>query len=532
MLLKRSEDGKGEYYQLIDNKIKSINYLKKIIRLPYSLFQYLIKAPIAYFLVEPLFQKDEEKNTTVLEKKVKYPDPMLKDGNEIVILNVVPRKNYLHRLWRKLVFNFFSILANAPILKILFRQKLKFTPVYVPSHLDKIIREVDLLITPVKEDAKIWCCNQIQFKGLEFLTTDERNYFFDRLQAKYHYNFKTNKNNYNFYTLQTITGQTLDSVEVRGPTVMDQAISERKFIVYCLFRRQNFQDWIPQYRYYADELNATIVGFNYRGNGLSKGFLFDPHDMHDDIIAQVDRLIAIGTKPENIGLMGECFGANIAIQAAASLHERGDKVKLFTGRSFRSLPLLFLGQIEPSKEAPPLHPKTLVQKFISFIVRFIFVPFLRFMKWDMEADQAFLSIPPKDRDFFTVRSQKDPIDNARFKDDMVINHRTASTYSLVKKEQQRILEKQSHGEPITENENEWLKDNLKSHQVYVSPELRQDAKITDGHASHFRYLIQTHPERKDFPVDARDYAIGFFRKAGFASPDKLNQENLYNVSYG
>ena len=511
--LKRSDNNQGEFYYL---KYPSANWpLKKLfffLKLPVRVFQYTIGRPITYFLLNPFFRKMEH-NKTVLTQNKKYPDPMLKETQDIVILNVIPETHFLLRVLFNWIYHLKEFFFRAPFLSLLFADKPQKRYKLYPNHLDQVIEQVGALLNPTAGEKK-WTPDQIHFKGLERLSPTKRVQFFNTLKSDHGYNFEQNAKQYNFFTLQTNTGGRLDSLEVRGPTVTQQPIEKRTFIISCLPRSNNYHDWIKQHRFFADELDTTVVAFNYRGIGLSKGIVINQDDMRDDAASQVHRLIAMGANPANIAIMGECLGANIATRTAADLHAEGYPIKLFNARSFRSLPAILLARVAPAKNASPLLPLTWLQKAMALTIKYIVVPLTYLVGWDLSVDEAFKSIPPKDRGFLTVRSKKDATTHQRYIDDTMIPHQTASIYSLVKEEQNRCLEKQRRHEHLTVAEQDLLNDSIKSHQFFVSPVVRENASKTDGHTCPLRYLAPTRPIQEIAAPDGREYTLGFFKRVG------------------
>lgn len=511
--IKLTRSSNAEFYRLnylSENPIRKI--LVNCLKLPFRAFQYLIGRPLTHLILNPLFRK-MEKNKTVLKQNIKYPDPMLNAHQDIVILNVIPETSFIRRILTNWLYQIKEFFILSPLISLLLSKIYKKSNLINSDHLDSIIQQVDKLMTPPAGEDK-WKPEQIHFKGLEHLPTATRTEFFNTLTKRYKYNFEQNNQQYNFFTLKTNIGGQLDSLEIKGPSVIKQPIENRTFIVHCLPRSNNYHDWIRQHRFFAEELNTTLVAFNYRGIGQSKGLVINQNDMIDDATAQVHRLIALGVKPENIALIGECLGANIATKSAANLHKNGSPIKLFNARSFRSLPSILLARIRPPKNTSPLHPFTLIQKITALVIKYIIVPLTYIIGWDLSVDQAFKSIPPNDRGFLAVRSKKDKVTHQRYVDDTMIPHQQASIYSLVKEEQNRCMEKQKNGEFLSEMEEMLLNDNIKSHQFFVSPVLRDDAATTDGHTCPLRYLAPTHPNNTIAAPDAREYTLGFFKSVG------------------
>lgn len=517
--LVQSDNFQDEYYILKRPNEKKQNKLLWLAMLPIRLFQFLIKAPLAYFILNPLI-RNVENEKLVLTNQKKFLDAVLTDEQDVVVLNVVPVSNVLQRFWTNWIHSIKLTLARAPVLNHFFSIKQHLQKQYYPKHLDKIIAEVDKFLCPSDLSEKCWLPNQIQFKGLEYLLPYERKYFFEMLMTKHGYDFESNLRLYNFFTLVTDTGEKLDSVEVRGVNIADD-ISKRTFIISCLPYGNKYQDWINQHRYFADDVNTTVIAFNYRGKGLSKGYVFDQNDLVNDAYNQAARLIAMGANPKNIALMGECLAATIATKAAAKLHQEGYPVNLCNLRGFRTMSSLILGILTPDKNSSPLHPVSLLKKLVFYFAKFILSPLLHIVNWNLSSEEEFKSIPAECREYLTVHSKKDPITNKRAVDDPYISHRVASIYSLVKEEQNRLKDKRDKGQPLSKSEQLWLNDNRKLHQFHVSPVLRESAHKVNGHTCHLRYLAPTQWKQSVVP-DGREYVLGFFKQIWFKN--KVNED--------
>lgn len=510
----RSENGNGEFYYLVSPKKSVLDHiwgtLKYVLKLPIRFFQLALGRLLSYLIINPLFRK-QEKSETILVQNKKYPDPMLSEATDIVVLNVIPEISIAKRIFFNWWYHIMHFALRTPILSWLHKDTPTVNDYSVDSHLDAIVSKVKQLIS--SKEGNTLSCEKIHFKGLEFLSAEQRQAFFKKLQLETGHDFTTHKQYYNFFTLQTMSGAKLDSVEVHGDGVTaSQSIESRKFIINCLPRSNNYHDWLKQSRFFANELNLTVIGFNYRGTGLSKGLVFNQYDIREDATAQVKRLLALGAKSENIALMGECLGANIATQAAAELHAEGCPVKIYNARSFRSLGAILLARVSPTKNASLLNPLTWIRKVSAVGVRYIGNPLLYSLDWDLSVDEAFKSIPAKDRGFLSVRSVQDQ-KGERYKDDTMIPHEGASIYSLVKEEQKRIQMQKQAGLVLSEEDEVVLADKLHSHLFYVSPVLRPDAPKVDGHTVQSRYLAPTYPENNSAAPDGREYAAGFFREA-------------------
>ena len=327
----------------------------------------------------------------------------------------------------------------------------------IDGYLDKLVDKIAKKVEGKKGPA--FAPQQIHFRGLAQLNPEQQESFYKKLDARFGYDFRQNKQQVYLYSLQTTDNAVLDSVEVRNPEASKQAFSERHFIVTCMPRSNNYVDWMKQYQVYAKNLDATIIAFNYRGVGLSKGVVTNQHSLYMDAYAQAQRLIELGAKPENIAFMGECLGGNIAAHAAGTLQEEGHA------------------------------------------------------GWGLNIEKQFAAIPPHDRDYLVVRSKKDA-QGVRYADDKMIPHKAASTYSFVKEKTKALAKKKQEGEVLTEVEEEWLKDTPKQHKFYISEDLHEKARAANGHTAHPRLLVETNPRKEcwDVNLDGRQYAFNFFNR--------------------
>ena len=506
----------GEFFHLLPKKRtvldKIAHALWSILIFPVRALQIILGRLLSYFIFNPLFRKQEQELYCLKENK-KYPDPALVDQDDIIIVDLLPEYGF----WGRIVSNW--IHGAKSLLQHTFHLPVDFSSTHHTHHdrafIARLVRQVHSQLSQnIKPE-------QIHLKGLYSLSASQRTLLLNTLQEKYAFDFNKNSNQYNFFQLKTTTSDMLDSLEVRGPSAVKHAIENRTFIISCLPRTHNYTNWIKQHRYFADQLDTTIVAFNYRGTGKSKGLIINQHDMQHDVMAQVKRLLAMGAKPENIALMGECLGANIATQVAATLHKNNQKVKLFNIRSFRSAPALLLGTILPPKKEinllNPLHGGRIILAGLALIT---VVPLLYLTGWDLSIDSAFKSIPVKDRDYLVVRSKKDE-HGKRYRDDRLISHAYASIYSLIKEEQNRLKTKRTCGDSLSTEEQAWLADNRSTHKFHVDKAQRPDADKTDGHTCQLRYLAKTTPETSASP-DGRAFVLNFFHNAWKTPQEKAN----------
>ncbi len=461
--------------------------LKRFLLFPLRLVQFALRRLMTHLILNPLFRK-QEKPAEFLDNNTKYPDPLINADDKRVIINIEQSESMFFHAMRRYAHWFRYQLG------LLFpgvESKFQFSEVDFSA----IIKLVDDALNKGFEKDKIY------FKGLYRLSKEDRLALFKQLEQKYHYAFDQSNRRLHFYTLKSMDGVELDSVEIRPES--HALISERKFVIACLPRTQNYQTALLQYQQMATQLDTTVIGFNYRGVAKSHGLLLTSQDMINDATHQVQRLLALGAKPENIALMGECLGGSIATKVAAQFHREHLPVKLMNIRSFRSLSSLIEGHLRPlDKNAFSM--VSLMRYFFAKIVMLVVNVLLFLSGWYINVEKDWKAIPAQDKDFIVVRSRKN--DKKRhYRDDPMIQHAHASLYSLVKEEQLELKKRQEAGESLTAEEKERLCDARGAHKFYVNPDLRKNAQSVDGHRCHLRYLK---PKKSELPVkDAREYVF-------------------------
>lgn len=514
----------GGYYRLVlppqsfSERLKDFAF--SVARFPYSVYQTIIGRLLSYLVINPLFRKDE-KNESLVVQHAKHPDPLFTEADEMSIVNVYPKKSMFIRIllnWHNFIVNHVIV---ARVADSLLSQILSWIPTgknYLDKYLDQVIDKIEGKIQGKK--GKIFKPEQIHIRGTEYLSLKEQEAFYKKLEQRTGYNFRNNKKHIYFYTLQTTDNAMLDSVEIRPHGAAEEDIANRRFIIASMPRTNNYIDWFKHYQIYARETQATVVTYNYRGIGLSRGIVTNQESLYSDAYEQVQRLLALGAKPENIAMLGECLGANVATHTAGTLQQEGLPVKLFNARSFRSLTSVLVGHVAPEKNAPIWHPKTWLSWIMYGIVRVVLNPIIWSAGWTLNVEDKFTAIPPHDRDFIVVRSNRDA-HGKRFADDLMVPHKKASTYALVKEKIKSILEKQKAGETLSLVEQEWLKDVPRHHKFYVSEDLYTDARKANGHIVHPRLLTTTKVNDENLSTDGRQYTINFFNRIWPKKEDNL-----------
>ncbi|MFI4919022.1 MAG: glycosyltransferase family 88 protein [Legionellales bacterium] len=371
------------------------------------------------------------------------------DESETVVVNVLPHEP--NKTLRDYLLKFNSAVMTLPFLAGIKRHRLCYDHPEDRAYVDQVIDEIDLLLqgksVADKCSGKKFTWDNIHLKGCEGLDNNLYAYFCEKLYKKYGEAEVTQASNVklNFFTLETSDSSVLDSVEVSAADEEKKPMSERKFVVACMVRDQNYLSWIKDFNATAQKIACTVIGFNYRGICYSKGMVWTQNNMIDDVLAQVDRLLELGAKPENIGLEGQCLGGAVATIAAASLHERGLKVKLYNERSFRSLPRFVTGLILPGLNSNPWNPLNWLRYLAAGIVYLTLGPLIWFCGWRLDAASAWDKIPYADKDYSVVRGHKP--DTQQQEEDGIIEDQWASMASLVDEQQQRLAEQ----EPTTNN---------------------------------------------------------------------------------
>lgn len=131
----------------------------------------------------------------------------------------------------------------------------------------------------------------------------------------------------------TINGMTLFLSEAEKKAFEQQQSAEQKWIVY--FNGNGaFYEWaLEQSQQLAEDCQANMLVFNYRGVGESRGQVTQPEDLIQDGEACIQYLLSKGVREENIVIYGHSLGGGVGTQVA-KMHE---KVGLINDRSFGSL---------------------------------------------------------------------------------------------------------------------------------------------------------------------------------------------------
>lgn len=476
------------YYTLTNPPRTLKSTLLDFLKIPFSLPSWILSFLLSRNITHVTLNPDNVKT----QKPVHFihtTDEKTDKGN--VIINLLPKENYksLKDYLLKLSNTFFGS-------SLIIKRHLNYDNPEDKAHVDKMIEEIYALLegrsTAEKCTGIQFKIEELHFKGLEGLDRKLHAYFHERLYEKYRKSQvdKPKPMKLNFFSLETPDGAVLDSVSVSGPKELLKPISQRKFVVACMARDQNYINWIKDFNYSAKQIGCTVVGFNYRGIDYSKGMVWTQENLINDTLAQVQRLIDLGAKPENIGLEGMSLGAAVATLSAARLHEQGIKVKLYNERSFRSLPRLVSGYIMPKPNSNPWNPINWLRYAAAGLVYIIVTPLMWLLGWHMDAASAWEKIPQEDKNY-TVARDYTPSDTEKHQDDGIIHDSWASLASLVDEEREKLNKKLDNEETLTVNEQQLLLDNKQDHEFKVCEETNEYPNRLPHHIPR-RHLVNSH----------------------------------------
>ncbi len=459
-----------------------------IIKIPFSLPSWVVSFLLARSLTNITLNPTQVKKQRPIHLLYLSDD---KEENGTVIVNLLP--NEPRKALHDYLLKFNSAVFRLPFLSGIKKRQLSYDNPKDKAHIDNIIHSIHLLTqgksNAPKCEGKTFNLNNIHFKGLECLDNKLRAYFLNELYKEHGDDvFKPHTTDLDFFTLETSEGAVLDSVAVTAANEKNKPIAERKFVIACMARDQNYINWVKDFKYSADQIGCTVIGFNYRGVDYSKGMVWTQENMINDTLAQVERLLALGAKPENIGLEGMCLGGAVATLAAARLHEQNLKVKLYNERSFRSLSRFITGFIIPDANCSLWNPVNWLRYITVGFVYIIIAPLVWLAGWQMDAESAWDKIPQTDKDYSVIRNPMDPNPEAP-KDDGVVEGSWASIASLMDEKRQNVIERKKQGKKLTPEEKLLLADIPKNHHFKVAPEVDLHGKAP--HHLARRHLMQT-----------------------------------------
>lgn len=457
---------------------------------------------LAHLIFNPMLPHRPEEDAQLHVNSPNFPDP--EHLGDFEVINVTSKPGF-----------FLRVLQNyARKLQSQFPYEL---PMWLKRAVQNVLsiniigqQECDKLIERIEKSVKAGHGNiepsNIYIKGLEYIEPELRQQTLQAINQKLakhfqleHFDIEDNRSRLNFFSLETVEHAVLDSVEVAAKGEAEKKPEDRTYVISCVPRSQNYTGWLKQLRTFAEKAQTTYITFNYRGVERSQGVIWTEKDMVNDAVAQAQRLLLMGVKPEKIAFEGECIGGAVATLAAAELYKQGHDVKLFNARSFRSSSRLALYKILPQDGASKLNPLNWLRYAAAGLFLVIGVPLLKLSHWNLNAAEAWDSIPEDAKDFMVIRSAKEGGQHLNV-DDSLIPHKGASIYSYVR---EKLGEK-----PSTET-----KDALHEHRFEVNPETGGDPKKRDGHSCARAQLrargTATHPQGW---CDGREYVVGFYQR--------------------
>lgn len=333
----------------------------------------------------------------------------------------------------------------------------------------------------------------------------------------------------------------LDSIEL-NPYPSNTPREEMKAVVTFLGNGENFDNQNTMQRLTQDacELDALVIGFNYRGVNDSTGKAKSKQDLVTDGIAQVQRLIDSGIKPENIIIKGHSLGAAVGTLVANHFHGQRQKVHLFNGRSFATTSDVLVGAvITPANQG---YGASLFGRFLGAVILKPIIKFaLSVTQWEIDAASAFLNIPRKYREYMVVKSTKDQrkqlhdvqIDKKdgssgkvkrHVMDDAVISE-TSSLYQAMKGERQRVkdqakvLEKTLTTTRPNSSDYQLIKEmhDAKQTEILIGKQRKfcvsKDPAKNNGHNVDASELISRKHGENNTTITAHSFWIDYAKKA-------------------
>ena len=235
--------------------------------------------------------------------------------------------------------------------------------------------------------------------------------------------FDTNLITHTKHTVITHDGAELDTFEITHMSQINKPAVEQQYIINMVGNGSAYEQHISEMQDNAHALGCNVVGFNYRGVSQSTSRATSANDLVTDGIAQVQRLLDQGVLPEHITLKGHSLGAGIGSLVAAHFHEQSQAI--FNDRSFSSLTNVVVGFIRTgfalgNKDATG-HSETLGRKLLGWLAKPFIMLALALTGWEMNADEAFKSIPEENREYIVARTRRTERTETVI-DDLIISH--------------------------------------------------------------------------------------------------------------
>mgnify|MGYP002133325826 CR=1 FL=1 len=366
------------------------------------------------------------------------------------------------------------------------------------AYVDSMINELGHLLSGTSKQDK--CANKkfaiedLHLKGLERLDTNLANYFKETVCQRFGQDFmdRPRTSPMNFYTLETADRARLESVEIASPEEKSKPMAERKFLITCMARNQNYMYWLKDLNISAKNIGCTVVGFNYRGLDYSMGRAWTQDDMTNDVLAQAQRLMQLGAKPENIALEGMSFGAAIATLSAAKMHEQGFKVHLYNERSYRSFVRLLVGYVMPRSDSSLWNPLNWLKYGVVGLAYVLIAPIVRLAGWHIDAASAWDRIPYTHKSYAVARNHKNPLQHD---DDELVHDSYSSIASLMDQHRAEIKQKHKQGIALTVGEQKLLADKASKHEFTLDRDDKLNI-IPLPHSAPRRFMRDTATNKK------------------------------------
>lgn len=240
----------------------------------------------------------------------------------------------------------------------------------------------------------------------------------------------------------TYDGAHLDTFEIQHQSQKMIEIEQRKYIINFCGNATSYENIIAEMQEDANALNCHVIGFNFRGVSQSLGRARSKNDLITDGIAQVQRLLDKGIKPEHITLKGHSLGAAIATLVTQYFHQQGKPLRLFNGRSFSSLTNVLVGFIRTGGPNYAGHKESHHRKLLGWLAKPFIKLALLLTNWEINAGDAFKAIPAHDKEYTVVRTKR----QERFDsilDDTIISH-YASIHAYLKNERRAQKAQMAH----------------------------------------------------------------------------------------
>ena len=314
---------------------------------------------------------------------------------------------------------------------------------------------------------------------------------------------------FNKVLVETHDGAGLDTIEIiPKKTLKDEA---PKYVIHMNANMDCYENNMLQMQQDASILQATVIGFNYRGVRQSTGYTYSKDHLLFDGIAQVQRLLDMGVKPDDIIIKGQSLGSAVGTLVAQHFHRLGYPIKIFNDRSFSNLTNFAVGHIRSVFSATG-HKESTGMKIIGWILKPLIKCLLYLFNWEMEAGDAFKEIPKTHREYTVVRSGKEGEIPERMDervDDQIIPH-YASIHAALKSE--RRQEKREIKEAIVTASDEGRQEDVLQLQrellAIKSRKLVTSDASTDGHNAALSSLTS----RGDLSTSGEDLFYQFVQQ--------------------